>query len=219
MNSQQIHTLLCYVVVRTVRSEWKLNPWTSFLKSFPVSHLIEISLSILYLFHAYGKAERRTKRFSQALRWVENAPDMDSHWTLCWSNVIQYTLSYPTWRKYDPIHIQICSIHACWSQFCIHLEMAVFWVVAPCSMVEVYQRFRGPCDDRPDDGGSKDLWNVGILLPYYTALTQKTAIFVLTAVRTSNPTCIHFLYPNCDTPSRFSPFHWLVDQLMRWADS
>jgi hypothetical protein len=29
--------------------------------------------------------------------------------------------------------------------------MAVFWVVAPCSLVEVYQR------DRPDDGGSKDL--------------------------------------------------------------
>jgi hypothetical protein len=23
--------------------------------------------------------------------------------------------------------------------------MAVFWVVAPCSVVEVYQRFRGPC--------------------------------------------------------------------------
>jgi hypothetical protein len=56
-------------------------------------------------------------------------------------------------------------------------KMTVFWVVAPCSLVEVYQRFRGPCclhhqgDHRPDDGGSK-----------------KTAIFVLTAVRTSNPT-------------------------------
>jgi hypothetical protein len=23
--------------------------------------------------------------------------------------------------------------------------MAVFWVVAPCSLVEVYQRFRGTC--------------------------------------------------------------------------
>jgi hypothetical protein len=23
--------------------------------------------------------------------------------------------------------------------------MAVFWVVAPCSLVEVYQRFGGPC--------------------------------------------------------------------------
>jgi hypothetical protein len=24
-------------------------------------------------------------------------------------------------------------------------KMAVFWVVAPCSLVEFYQRFRGPC--------------------------------------------------------------------------
>jgi hypothetical protein len=24
-------------------------------------------------------------------------------------------------------------------------KMVVFWVVAPCSLVEVYQRFRGPC--------------------------------------------------------------------------
>jgi hypothetical protein len=29
--------------------------------------------------------------------------------------------------------------------------MAVLWVVAPCSLVEVYQRLRGPC---PDDGGT-----------------------------------------------------------------
>jgi hypothetical protein len=53
---------------------------------------------------------------------------------------------------------------------------AVFWVVAPCSLVEVYQRFRGPCclqPHRPDDGGSKDLWNVGKLLPDYTALQPR----------------------------------------------
>jgi hypothetical protein len=49
--------------------------------------------------------------------------------------------------------------------------MAVFWVVAPCSLVEVYQRFRGPC----------------CLHRQGDATTQKTAIFVLTAVRTSNP--------------------------------
>jgi hypothetical protein len=39
-------------------------------------------------------------------------------------------------------------------------KMAVFWVVAPCSLVEFYER----------------------------ATTQKTAIFILTAVKTSNPT-------------------------------
>jgi hypothetical protein len=27
----------------------------------------------------------------------------------------------------------------------VSTKMAVFWVVAPCSPVEVYQRFRGPC--------------------------------------------------------------------------
>jgi hypothetical protein len=33
--------------------------------------------------------------------------------------------------------------------------MTVFWDIAPC--------------DRPDDGGSMHLWNVGKLLPDYTA--------------------------------------------------
>jgi hypothetical protein len=27
----------------------------------------------------------------------------------------------------------------------VSTKMAVFWVVAPCSLVEVYHRFRGPC--------------------------------------------------------------------------
>jgi hypothetical protein len=40
----------------------------------------------------------------------------------------------------------------------VSTKMAVFWVVVPCSPVEVYQRFRGPCCLHcPDDGGSKDL--------------------------------------------------------------
>jgi hypothetical protein len=49
------------------------------------------------------------------------------------------------------------------------MKMAVFWVVAPCNLVEVHRRFRGAwClhhqgDDDPDGGGSKQL------LPDYTA--------------------------------------------------
>jgi hypothetical protein len=27
----------------------------------------------------------------------------------------------------------------------VSMKIAVFWVVAPCSLVEFYQRFRGPC--------------------------------------------------------------------------
>jgi hypothetical protein len=58
----------------------------------------------------------------------------------------------------------------------ICLKTAVFWVVAPCSMVEVYLRFRRPCclhhqADRPR-----------------RPKTQKTAIFIFAAVRTRNLT-------------------------------
>jgi hypothetical protein len=50
----------------------------------------------------------------------------------------------------------------------VSMMMAVFWVVAPCSLVELYQRFRGPCclhhqGNRPT--------------------TQKTAIFVIELFR------------------------------------
>jgi hypothetical protein len=52
--------------------------------------------------------------------------------------------------------------------------MAVFWVVAPCSLV-VHQRYRGPCcqHHQGDDGGSKDIWNADKLLPDFTALQPK----------------------------------------------
>jgi hypothetical protein len=59
------------------------------------------------------------------------------------------------------------------------LKVAVFWVVAPCN---------------PDDGGSKCLWNVGKLLLDYTALQPRRPVFILAAVRTSNPTAIRLVY-------------------------
>jgi hypothetical protein len=51
------------------------------------------------------------------------------------------------------------------------LKIAVFWVVALCGLVEVYQRFTGPC-----------------CLHHQGAATQETAIFILAAVETSDPT-------------------------------
>jgi hypothetical protein len=48
------------------------------------------------------------------------------------------------------------------SERLVKSKIAFFWVVAPCSLVEFYQR--------PDDGGSKDLWNAGKLLPDYKTL-------------------------------------------------
>jgi hypothetical protein len=53
--------------------------------------------------------------------------------------------------------------------------MVVCWVVAPCSLVKINWRFNGACflhhqgTHRPDDGGSKHLWNVCKIVPYYTA--------------------------------------------------
>jgi hypothetical protein len=40
--------------------------------------------------------------------------------------------------------------------------MAVLWDVAPCSLLETDQRFRGASClyHKDDDGGSKHLWNV-----------------------------------------------------------
>jgi hypothetical protein len=58
------------------------------------------------------------------------------------------------------------------------MKMTVFWVVAPCSLVEVYWCFRSACylnhqGDCPDDGVNKHLWNVGILLPDYMVLQPR----------------------------------------------
>jgi hypothetical protein len=60
------------------------------------------------------------------------------------------------------------------------MKMAVFWVVAPCSLVEVYQRFRSLCchhHHRPDDGGGRKDRYISTRL--YGAATQKTAIFII----------------------------------------
>jgi hypothetical protein len=48
-----------------------------------------------------------------------------------------------------------------------NMEITVFWDIAPCSLV-VDRRFRSSCCR--DCGGSKHLWNVGMLQRDYTAL-------------------------------------------------
>jgi hypothetical protein len=86
------------------------------------------------------------------------------------------------------------------------MKIAVFWVVAPCSLVEVYQRFRGACclHHRPNDRGSKHIWNVGKLLQDYTALQPRRQppsllywqeadtkiLFWATRVQSSGKTCV-----------------------------
>jgi hypothetical protein len=47
------------------------------------------------------------------------------------------------------------------------MKMAIFWVVAPCSLVEVYRRFRG----------SLAASIIGAIALRHGATIQKTAIF------------------------------------------
>jgi hypothetical protein len=55
----------------------------------------------------------------------------------------------------------------------VSTKMVVFWVLARSSLVELYQRFRGPCCRHHQGDDVKGLWNVGKLLPNYTALQPR----------------------------------------------
>jgi hypothetical protein len=82
--------------------------------------------------------------------------------------------SFPSSCHFAPL----MSKYFCWHPALKHplyMDMAVFWPVAPCSLVEVNRRSRG--DHRPDDRGSK-----------HGATTQKTVAFILAVVKTSNLT-------------------------------
>jgi hypothetical protein len=57
----------------------------------------------------------------------------------------------------------------------IIMKMAVFWIVAACSLAEVY---------RPDDGGSKHFKHLQTSTRLHGATTQKKAIFIFAAVKT-----------------------------------
>jgi hypothetical protein len=72
----------------------------------------------------------------------------------------------------------------------IHIKMAVFWVVAPCRLLQVYQLFRGLyClhhqGDRPEVQTSETLVNISYTSPH-GATTEMTDILIVTTVRTSS---------------------------------
>jgi hypothetical protein len=93
------------------------------------------------------------------------------------------------WNWLLRLYVHIFSWALCFHVYLISIfrqckllwKMAVFWVLAPCILVEDYRRFRGPCflhhpgssTHRPDDGGGKNLWNMGKLVPDYTALQSR----------------------------------------------
>jgi hypothetical protein len=70
-------------------------------------------------------------------------------------------------KVYFRCHVPLDAQRTAWEGE-LNSETGVFWYVAPCSLVEVYQRFSGACClHRPDDG----------------AKTQKTVTFMFAAVR------------------------------------
>jgi hypothetical protein len=67
------------------------------------------------------------------------------------------------------------------------MKMAVFWVVAPCSLIAVYQRFRGPCCLHHQGWMMEATRTSETLVNFYQTTQRynpKTVIFVLTAVKT-----------------------------------
>jgi hypothetical protein len=62
-------------------------------------------------------------------------------------------------------------------------KMAVFWVVAPCSLVEVHQSFRGPCCLHQQGGL--------IVLMMEAAITSETLVNLYQTTRRYNPKDSH----------------------------
>jgi hypothetical protein len=75
---------------------------------------------------------------------------------------------------------------------------SIFWDVMPCNLVEVHPPFsasksklsKKPARSRQQEGlcSLMFLQNIGELLPDYDITLKETELFIVTAVRTSNPT-------------------------------
>jgi hypothetical protein len=80
---------------------------------------------------------------------------------------------------------------------CMTWRWPSFGMLMPCSLLEIDRRFRGAyCLRHQGDynnEGNRHLWNVGQFLINYTALiSQKTAIFILSALKTWNLTMLYW---------------------------
>jgi len=75
-------------------------------------------------------------------------------------------------------------------------QVKVFWVVTPCSVMVRYQHFTGSrCSHLyggvPEDGGSMNLWNVGILQQRNTASQPRRP-----QLEVSLTSSLHFTLPH-----------------------
>jgi hypothetical protein len=69
-------------------------------------------------------------------------------------------------------------------------NMAAFWDVASCILVEVFRRFRGAITLMMEAASTSE---TSVNFTRLHGATSQKTIFVLTAVRTSNPTYLHFV--------------------------
>jgi hypothetical protein len=80
----------------------------------------------------------------------------------------------------------------------VSTKMAVFWVVAPCSLVEVYQRFGGPCC----------LHHQGETLVNFYQTTRQTSIFIQKRVKLVVGIVVFI--------NRFPSFIFLIEAEFAW---
>jgi hypothetical protein len=125
--------------------------------------------SAVELLHADRRMDRHTGNLTGTFLqlYVANAPDVSTDHSLTpkiiwfvllcglamsflqhiFRYILKRTRKQQTKMKYREQHT--------FQAFSEASDEAVFWVVPPCSLVEVYQRFRGPCclHHQGDDGG------------------------------------------------------------------
>jgi hypothetical protein len=82
----------------------------------------------------------------------------------------------------------------------VRTNMALFWVVAPCSLVDVYQRFRGPCSLHHQSEQN------AIALIMEAARTSETLVNFYQTTRRYNPEYTHL--PSLLRHSTVFISHW-----------
>jgi hypothetical protein len=95
------------------------------------------------------------------------------------------------------------------------MKITLFRIVAPCSRQ----------GDRPDDGGSKHLWNVGKLIPDYTAQQPTRQSSSTVGLKKSRKflnqlptTGLQFWTMKYLVTDRYTPFYRSIERPVLWHD-
>lgn len=98
---------------------------------------------------------------------MQNAHHITSSQHKC--NFTQATVSCFAWLLWSRVEsLWLCSVLRFQVLSVTSMKMAAFWDVVPCRLIHINHRFRAAyLSHRPNDRGSKHLWNVGQYLPAY----------------------------------------------------